>query len=561
MNKENYLPKNSELVKDWISLIKVFTCPEDATTKATLVNHMEQILFELHDFLIQNVGVTEEISLKELADDFTDTLINVCPEKKLADVITGVFENIAPHAVNVASPYFVGHMTAAIPYFMVHLKAIVAALNQNVVKLETSKVLSVLEKQVIAKIHRLIFNCSDDFYEDHVQNVITSLGSFVDGGTTANLTALWVARNEALGPKDGFAGVEISGLPAAYKAYDVERCVVLVSKRGHYSFRKAGGVLGIGNENIIPIDIDHNSKVKISHLESLISDFKSAGKTKILAVVGVAGTTETGNIDPLVEIGAVCKREGIHFHADAAWGGPTLMSGKYKSLLTGIELADSVTIDGHKQFYMPMSCGMIFFKDPTSLDAISYHANYVIRRGSVDLGIKTLAGSREANSLILDSALKIMGSRGYGMLIEHGIELAAVFAEEIRSREIFQLVTPPELNILTYRVLPVALGKEIESKPSTERLIEIKEELNELNRTVQQVQREAGDSFVSRTVFEKKDLFPDNPIGSIVVLRCVLMNPLTTIEILRDILDEQEEICKAWNSGKLDVNKIRKSER
>ena len=561
MEKKNHLHKNSELVKDWISLIKVFTCPEDATTKATLVNHMEQILFELHDFLIQNVGITEEISLKELADDFTDTQINICPEKKLADVITGVFDNIAPHAVNVASPYFIGHMTAAIPYFMVHLKAIVAALNQNVVKLETSKVLSVLEKQVVAKIHRLIFNCSDDFYAAHVQNASTSLGSFVDGGTTANLTALWVARNAALGPKEGFGGIEKEGLNAAYRAYDIERCVVLVSKRGHYSFRKSGGVLGIGNENIIPVDIDNKNKLKISHLESLIEHYKKDGKTKILAIVGVAGTTETGNIDPLVDIADVCEREGIHFHADAAWGGPTLMSEKYKFLLTGIEHADSVTIDGHKQFYMPMSCGMIFLKNPDSLDAISYHANYVIRRGSVDLGIKTLAGSREANSLVLDSALKIMGSRGYGMLIEHGIELAAVFAEEIRKREIFQLITPPELNILTYRVLPVVLAKEIELKPSAERLVAIKEELNELNRTIQQVQREAGNSFVSRTVFEKKDLFPGNPEGSIVVLRCVLMNPLTTVEILRDILDEQEDICKSWNEGKLNENKIRKSDR
>lgn len=561
MDNKNHLPKNSELVKDWRSLIKVFTCPEDASTKATLVNHMEQILFELHDFLIKNVGITEEISLKELADDFTETNINVCPEKKLADVITGVFENIAPHAVNVASPYFVGHMTAAIPYFMVHLKAIVAALNQNVVKLETSKVLSVLEKQVIAKIHRLMFNCGDAFYREHVQNVSTSLGSFVDGGTAANITALWVARNTALGPKEGFDGIEISGLHAAYNAYDIERCVVLVSRRGHYSFRKAGGVLGIGNENIIPIDIDTNNKAKISHLESLIAGFKNQGKTKIIAVVGVAGTTETGNVDPLIDMGKICKREGIHFHADAAWGGPTIMSEKYRFLLSGIETADSVTIDGHKQFYMPMSCGMVFFKDPRSLDAISYHANYVIRRGSVDLGIKTLAGSREANSLILDSALKIMGSRGYGMLIEHGIELAAVFAEEIRKRENFQLVTTPELNILTYRVLPVECAREIESKPSTERLLEIREELNELNRTVQQVQREAGNSFVSRTVFDKKDLFPDQPEGGIVVLRSVLMNPLTTVEILRDILDEQEEICNDWVSGKFGDTKVRKKER
>ena len=76
--------------------------------------------------------------------------------------------------------------------------------------------------------------------------------------------------------------------------------------------------------------------------------------------------------------------------------------------------------------------------------------------------------------------------------------------------------------------------------------IEIRKELNDLNRGVQQEQREAGNSFVSRTVLDKRDLLPENPSGSMVVLRSVLMNPLTTIEVLRDILDEQEELCKEW---------------
>lgn len=557
--KNNGLPntQNYELVKDWFGLIQVFTCPADAETRATLVDHMEQILFELHDFLIKNVGITEEISLKELSNDFTGTVINKFPEKKLADVVTGVFDSIAPHAVNVASPYFVGHMTAAIPYFMVHLKAIVAALNQNVVKLETSKVVSILEKQVIAKIHRLVYNLSNEFYANHVQNTETSLGSFMEGGTTANLTALWVARNTALKPKGDFRGIEAEGLYAAYQAYDIDRCVVLVSKRAHYSFRKSGGIMGIGNENIISVNVDRSNKMDIDDLELKISEIKKSKRSKIIMIVGIAGTTETGTVDPLPRISEICTRENIHFHADAAWGGPTLMSDKYKHLLEGIQLADSVTIDGHKQFYMPMSCGMIYFKNPQSLDAISYHANYVNRKGSVDLGIKTLSGSREANSLILDSALKIMGARGYGMLIEHGIEIAAEFAKEIKTRKNFQLITQPELNILTYRLCPKHFKDELEHA-APDRIVSLNEELNELNRTLQQVQREAGNSFVSRTVLEQENIFPGTPPGKIVVLRSVLMNPLTTIEVLRDILDEQEELYHSIQRGDIRIEKVRR---
>lgn len=535
--EEKRIRKEQKLVADWKALMRTFVRPENDATRATLVKYMEQILFGLNEFLKRHVDITKEISLKELSLRFKDTQISEQPEKKLAEVITDLINDIAPYAVNVASPYFIGHMTSAIPFFMVHLKTIVSALNQNMVKLETSKVASVLEKQVLAKIHRLIYQESEAFYQEHVQNVDTTLGSFVEGGTTANLTALWVARNKAFAPTNGFKGIEIEGHYAAYRAYGVDRSVVLVSRLGHYSLRKASGILGIGNQNIIAIDVDKNNCIDIDCLNKTIKEIKQNSRTKILAVVGIAGTTETGNIDPLLKLGEICAENNIHFHVDAAFGGPTLMSERYKYLLNGIELADSVTMDGHKQFYMPMTCGMVYFKDPTIMDAVIYHANYVIRRGSVDIGIKSLSGSREANSMILDSSLKIMGSKGYALLIDHGIELARKFAEEIKKRELFQLITPPQLNILTYRVCPVHIQNKLFSGDSNETRL-INENLDRINRTVQRIQREAGNSFVSRTVLK------DMNNNEIVVLRCVLMNPLTNMKIIKEILDEQEEIYK-----------------
>ncbi|MBW2326494.1 MAG: putative pyridoxal-dependent aspartate 1-decarboxylase, partial [Deltaproteobacteria bacterium] len=517
-----------------------FIRPEDDAARSTLIKYMEQILFGLHDFLKTHVGFTEAVSLKDLADRFTDSLISQNPEKKLADVITDLIEDIAPHAVNVASPYFIGHMTSAIPFFMVHLKTIVAALNQNVVKIETSKVVSVVEKQVLAKIHRLIYRESDTFYTEHIQSTHTTLGCFTENGTLSNLTALWVARNTRFSPKNGFGGVEKEGLQAAYEAYGIERSVILVSKRGHYSLDKSGGLLGIGNRNIVAVDVDEKNRIDLTALENTIHTFKkSPKKTAILAVVGIAGTTETGSVDPLSNLGDICAENRIHFHVDAAWGGPTLVSEKYRHLLAGIEGADSVTIDGHKQFYMPMSCGMIYFKDPTIMDSVIYHSNYVNRPTSVDLGIKSPSGSREANSLILDSALKIMGSRGYALLIDHGIETARKFADEIEKRPDFQLVTPPELNVLTYRLCPLNLKNKL-GQGDAEEVAQINEKLNTLNRTVQRLQREAGNSFVSRTTLSSATW----PGQDMVVLRAVIMNPMTTIEILREILDEQEAIHK-----------------
>ena len=535
--------KKKELVADWPALTRTFIRPESDAAKSTLIKYMEQILFGLHDFLKTHVGFTEAVSLKDLADRFSDSLISQNPEKKLADVITDLIEDIAPHAVNVASPYFVGHMTSAIPFFMVHLKTIVAALNQNVVKIETSKVVSAVEKQVLAKIHRLIFQKSDAFYNEHIQSTKTTLGCFTENGTLSNLTALWVARNALLAPKTGFDGVEKEGLPTAYDAYGIRRCAVLVSKRGHYSINKASGLLGIGNRNIIAVDVDEKNRIDLVTLEKTIHNLlKSPQKTAIIAVVGIAGTTETGSVDPLGEMADICAENNIHFHVDAAWGGPTLMSEKYRHLLSGIELADSVTIDGHKQFYMPMSCGMVYFKNPAIMDNIIYHSNYVNRPGSVDLGIKSPSGSREAGSLILDSALKIMGSRGYALLLDHGIETARKFADEIDKRPNFQLITSPELNILTYRLCPFDLQKKL-VEGNGEQAFRINEKLNVINRQIQRHQREAGKSFVSRTMLEIKNF----PGQHIVVLRTVIMNPMTTIDILREILDEQEDIYKDMN--------------
>ncbi|MBF0451260.1 MAG: aminotransferase class V-fold PLP-dependent enzyme [Candidatus Magnetomorum sp.] len=523
----------ASLVADWEALQRIFIRPEKDHGRQRLVKYMEQILFGLHDFLKEHVGITEDVSLQELSDRYMDSEINLLPSQKLADVIKGIIDNIAPHAVNVASPYFIGHMTSAIPFFMVHLHTIVAALNQNLVKLETSKVVSIWERQLLSKIHRLLFQKDTSFYADHIQNPSSTLGAFVEDGTLANLSAMWVARNRLFPNCDTFAGLEREGVGRALEVYKKKRAVILVSKMGHYSLSKAGGILGIGNDNVIRIPVTEHFQMDTHALEKQIHQLNSENAA-IIAVIAIAGTTETGTIDPINDISHICKKYSLHFHVDAAWGGPTLLSDKYRSLLSGIEHADSVTVDGHKQLYMPMSCGMVYFKDPQAMDAVAYHSAYVNRPGSVDLGIRSIVGSRAATSLVLGNALEIMGKKGYALLIDHGIELAKEFATEIQKRELFELVSSPQLNILTYRVFPESIRKEWHTA-SFEQKQRLNENLNQLNLRLQRLQRQAGISFVSRTTIEKDQLKQ-------VVLRSVLMNPMTNITIIREILDEQESI-------------------
>ena len=229
------------------------------------------------------MGFTEEVSLKDLADRFTDSLISQNPEKKLADVITDLIEDIAPHAVNVASPYFIGHMTSAIPFFMVHLKTIVTALNQNVVKIETSKVVSVVEKQVLAKIHRLIYRKSDRFTMNISKAPTRPSAALRKTAHSPTLTALWVARNASLPQKTVLTVWKKKACRLHIKAYGIERSVVLVSRRGHYSLNKAGGMLGIGNQNIVAVDVDEKNRIDIDSLEKTInSDKEQHGKNNNL---------------------------------------------------------------------------------------------------------------------------------------------------------------------------------------------------------------------------------------------------------------------------------------
>ncbi len=292
--------------------------------------------------------------------------------------------------------------------------------------------------------------------------------------------------------------------------------------------KKAGGILGIGHQNVIPIEVDANfDRINASVLEKTVQALKNDPvKTRIIAIIGIAGTTETGSIDPLGSLADIAADHGIHFHVDAAWGGPTLLSEQYRHRLKGIERADSVPIDAHKQCYLPRTCGMVYFKNPAHMNAIAYHSRYVNRPGSVDLGIKSISGSREANSLILHSALKIMGVNGYALLINHGIETARQFAEEIERRPNFELTTYPELNILTYRFCPTELKAELHD-PDLSRRRQTNKKLNLINHKIQRLQQEAGKSFVSRTTL-KLEKYEDE----IVVLRSVIMNPMTHIEMI-----------------------------
>jgi len=528
------MPKSRELAQANLeNIYRIFTVPE--APDSTLGRVDQAISDDLMGFLQEHI-VAVERDLDEIEGDFSQSRIPEDPTF-VSDYTEFLKEKLVSQSVHTASPGFIGHMTSALPYFMLPLSRILTALNQNLVKVETSRAFTPMERQVLAMLHRLIYNGSDDFYSHWIQNNRYSLGAFCSGGTIANVTALWAARNRLCGPSGDFKGIAREGLVKALRHLDCQGLAVFVSKRGHYSLRKAADLLGIGQDNLVAVETDDNNRIDLKRLREHVARLQGEG-IRPLSLIGIAGTTETGNVDPLEALADLAGELGCHFHVDAAWGGPTLFSDTYRGLLRGIERADSVTIDAHKQLYVPMGAGMVLFKDPATLSSIEHHAAYIIRRGSRDLGSRTLEGSRPGMAMLVHAGLSIIGRKGYELLMDQGIERARRFARRIDAHPDFELVTEPELNILTYRYLPVWVQKEL-AQATPEREARINRQFDKIIETMQKRQREAGRTFVSRT-----RLVPGRYHGdAITVFRVVMANPLTTEEILAAVLDEQCEIA------------------
>lgn len=513
---------------------KVFSLPE--SEDSTLSKIEKEISQNLLGFL-RNTIVSGEMEPARIEKEFQSVEI---PDEPMFvhEQVNFLMDKVVSQSVHTASPGFIGHMTSSIPYFMLPLAKIMTALNQNTVKIETSKAFTPLESQVIGMMHKLIYNNPPNYYEKWTHDRDHALGVFCSGGTLANLTALWTARNTLLGPRGDFKGVYHEGLMRGLRAYDYDDLAILVSKRGHYSLRKAADILGLGRNNLFAIDTDDQNKIKIRSLNEKIKELRDR-RFGILAIVGIAGTTETGNVDPLDDLADVSERENIHFHVDGAWGVPTLFSERHKHLLRGINRADSVAVDAHKQLYVPMGAGMCLFKSETALDSIQTNAQYIIRKGSRDLGKHTLEGSRPGMAMIVHSGLRILGRKGYELLIDVGIGKAAQFARMIQNTDDFELTTEPELNILTYRYRPKNLMSLLESSPPGV-ASKINDLLSELTVNIQKTQRDHGKTFVSRTAFE----IPAHNNQILTVFRVVLANPLTTRQIFIDVLEEQRKIAE-----------------
>jgi len=443
---------------------------------------------------------------------------------------------LQPSLIDVSSPKFIGHMTGPVPPFINELQQWAGQLNQNLVKFETAGAGTFLERQVLGSFHRLFYNESPVFYERYIQDPGVSLGNITSGGTLSNLTALSYALSKQLSLKG--ARFREDGLEKSLQDAGYNHVVVIGSSHCHYSFQKVMRLLGLGTNAFISIDtqqLEGNEGRQL--LEAAIRHQASQGAL-VLALVGVAGTTEAGLIDPLVMMGEVAMAHQLHFHVDAAFGGAFAFSERLSDRLAGIDHADSITLCGHKQLYLPMGTSLCLFKSPGFARYAESNSYYQARKGSVDLGKYTIEGSRPFSALIFHGALQVIGKEGYAEILESNFDRAMLFRDMLMAAGDFQLYRDPHLNIVLYRYVPAHLQEKAQkgTLSDTERA-----GLNELNVYLQQEQFRRKNSFVSYTEL------PDPSGQRHVWLRTVFMNPATTVQHLQEILEEQRDIIRLHN--------------
>ncbi|MFE1752886.1 pyridoxal phosphate-dependent decarboxylase family protein [Streptomyces anandii] len=267
-------------------------------------------------------------------------------------------------------------------------------------------------------------------------------GVFTSGGTQSNLQALLLAREEA--------GTD-----------DTARLRILTSEASHFSVRKSAKLLGLGPDAVIAVPVDHDRRMRTLALARELERCRREGLVP-MAVVATAGTTDFGSIDPLPEVARLCDRFGAWMHVDAAYGCGLLVSPTRRHLLTGIERADSVTVDYHKSFFQPVSSSAVLVRDAATLRHATYHADYLNPRRTVAERIpnqvdKSLQTTRRFDALKLWMTLRVMGAEGVGRLFDEVCELAREGWRTLAADPRFHVVAEPALSTLVFRCIPAAV--------------------------------------------------------------------------------------------------------
>lgn len=406
---------------------------------------------------------------------------------------TKIFEDIYERSIKLHHPNYIGHQVT-MPLPLSSMATLLGAhLNNGMAVYEMGQVASALERYVIDQ-----FKGYFGYGED-------SSGIMTSGGTIANITALLCARN-----------TKADNNPWVNGNQD-KKFAFMVSEQAHYCIDRAVRIMGWGEQGMVKVPVDSHYKMRIDLLEGIYDEAISQGIT-ILGIVGSAPSTATGQYDDLEAIGFFAQKYNLWYHIDAAHGGPAAFSSKYKHLMKGSEMADTITVDGHKMMMTPALTTMLFFKKhQESFNTFAQSASYLFSEGELDwsnFGKRTMECTKIMLSIRLFLPLKVYGMSIFEAYVEKCYDIAKDFGHMLVKKGGYELAVNPDANIICFTLID--LNNDEMHKIRHEVLMD-------------------GTFYIVKTVLKER-----------VFLRCTFMNPFTSQESMETLLNKLEGFKKRF---------------
>jgi L-2,4-diaminobutyrate decarboxylase len=427
---------------------------------------------------------------------------NVLPQRgSPIDEVLGKVRTIIAHSVALTHPNTIAHLHCPPLIASLTAEVVISALNQSMDSFDQAPAATMLELAVTRWL------CEEAGLPSGSDAIFTA------GGTQSNFMALLLARDSCINSHWNWK-VQRDGLPA-----DASRLRFLCSEVAHFTVEKSAYQLGLGTSAVIRVPVDESFRMLPKALEELLVELCGRGLIPA-AVVATAGTTDFGSIDPLPEISALAKEAGAWLHVDAAYGSALLLSDRHREKLRGLENADSISMDFHKEFWQCISCAALLVRDARQLRHLEIHADYLNPETDEEAGIpnlvsKSLSTTRRFDALKLWFSFRLLGRDKFGRMVDRTIELAAHAAAFIQRDPALELLVEPEYGCVVFRYRPS--GPEIDG--------------DRLNGALRQRLFERGAAVVGHTCVHGRQC-----------LKLTCMNPTTSeeeIELLLQLIVEQ----------------------
>jgi L-2,4-diaminobutyrate decarboxylase len=275
---------------------------------------------------------------------------------------------------------------------------------------------------------------------------------FTSGATQSNFMGLLLARDACISSRWDWPVLR-QGLPPQASGLRF-----LCSEVAHFTVEKSASQLGLGTAAVIKVPVDNAYRMIPAELTKSLQRLKDDDLIPA-AIVGTAGTTDFGSFDPLSEIAPLAREAGAWFHVDAAYGSALLLSKRHRVLLQGLDQADSISMDFHKNFWQAISCGAFLLRDSAQFRHLEVHADYLNPETDNQFGIpnlvnKSFATTRRFDALKLWLSFQVLGRETFGRMVDRTIELAAHAAELILRNPALELLHNPKYGCVVFRYIP-----------------------------------------------------------------------------------------------------------